>query len=130
MTGAMGIVPLDLDGTAVQLRGTFGALQRIEQKTGRGIVVLARIAYTQQLTLDEIVTVVTEGMIGAGEKGVEFDDVGAAIVAMGLLNEGLQTALGTFFRIALNPRALEGDGRPAGKKRTPAVGSRSNTTSG
>lgn len=81
------------------LRGTFDALQSIEQSTGYSIAALAARLSNNQSSLDDLLNILYFGMKGAGNEEVTKDQLKEIIADEGIITT--LTATSDFFAIAL-----------------------------
>lgn len=83
--------------TAYRLRPTYKALLQLEERTGMGLLTLARRFAEGSFTLADALAVLRAGAEGAGEKLPE--DLGNLLVQQGLA--GLAQPLAQFLHLAL-----------------------------
>lgn len=95
---------IDLGGQSYQLRPTFKALLTLEERSGLGLITLARRFADGSFTLADAVEVLRAGAEGAGE--VLPPNIGELVVTHGLA--GLAAPLAQFLHLALSGDAEMG----------------------
>ena len=105
-----GEVALTLDGVACILAPTFGALVAIEERTGAGVVMLARRLASMDVRATDLTAILTEGLRAAGQPA-EYPRVGEMLLRHGLLADDVLRAVNDFLDYALTG----GKEQPQGK---------------
>lgn len=104
-----GDIAVTLGGRKFALRPTYEALCEIEEATGVKIVPLAAMFAAKHFGMRDMTAVVTAGLKAAGEPATA-GTVGPMIVATGVTDPDLNTAVNDFFVMALSGGKESGEG--------------------
>ena len=94
-----GDVEIELAGRRFLLRPTFAAIAEIEERSGQGLIALARRLAAGDIRITDVATIVTAGLRAAGEPA-KRETVGEMVLDSGL--GALAPAVGAFLRVAIS----------------------------
>ena len=101
-----GDVEIALAGRRFLLRPTFAAIAEIEERSGQGLIALARRLAAGDIRIVDVATIVTAGLRAAGEPA-KRETVGEMVLETGL--GPLAPAIGAFLRAAITGDVAEAE---------------------